>query len=69
MIRQDRVTNADMPSNTLVKPSLSKDSISGREMLFAIQALVLEIVETRVRANSQGLARSRLANGADRRIV
>jgi hypothetical protein len=35
-------------SDALVKASLGKDSISGREMLFAIQALILEIVERRV---------------------
>jgi hypothetical protein len=56
MIRQNRITHTDMPSNTLIKPSLGKDSISGREMLFAIQALILEVVEHRVRSHSQWLA-------------
>ena len=45
MIRQNRIASTDMPSNALVKASLGKDSVSGREMLFAIQALILEVVE------------------------
>jgi hypothetical protein len=45
MIRQNRITHTDMPSNTLIEPPLGKDPISSREMLFAIQALVLEVVE------------------------
>lgn len=69
MIRQDRITNTDVASNTLVEASLSKDSVSGRQMLFAIQALVLEVIEHRIRSDFQRLARSRLANGADGRIV
>jgi hypothetical protein len=48
MVRENRITNTDMTRDTLVKPSLSENPISGREMLFAIQALVLEIVESRV---------------------
>ena len=69
MISQNRVTNTDMTSYTLVEASLGKDPISGREVLLAIQTLVFELIEHGVRSNSQRLARSCLADGADGRIA
>lgn len=51
MISQNRIANTDVPSNTLVKASLGKDPIRRREMLFAIQALILKIIEHRVRSD------------------
>jgi len=56
MVRQNRITDTDVPSDTLVEASFGKDSVSGCKMLFAIQPLLLGRIEFRVRPNSQRLA-------------
>jgi hypothetical protein len=45
MIGQNWVANTDVTSYTLVKASLGKYPVSRREMLFAIQTLILGVVE------------------------
>jgi len=57
MIRQDGISHRDMPRDTLVKSSRSKYPIRGRQVLLAIQALVLQRRESRISPYLERFAR------------
>jgi hypothetical protein len=45
-----------MASNALIEPSIRKDTERSGEVLLAVEALVLEVIEDRVAADLEGLA-------------
>jgi hypothetical protein len=58
-----------MPGDTLIKPSIRKDAERSGEVLLAVETLVLEVVEDRVAADLEGLARLCLAQDLDLRGI
>jgi hypothetical protein len=56
MIRQNRISHRDVPRNTFIESSIGKDAERSGEVLLAVEALILEVVEDRVAADLEGLA-------------
>jgi len=61
MVSQNGIPDGDMAGDALVEAAVGKDAKRGGEVLLAVQALLLERVEVRVRADPQLLAALRLA--------
>ena len=45
VVCEDRISDADVPSNALVEASIREYSVRGRKMLFPVQALVFELLK------------------------
>lgn len=69
MIPKNRVSNTDMASDALVEAPIREDAERGGEMLLAVQTLLLQRVELRVRADLQLLAGLRLAQRLHRAVL
>ena len=64
MIRQNRIPNTDVASDSLVEATLSEDPVGGGQMLFPVESLFFEAVEFGISSDLQFAAVFRPAHRA-----